>query len=120
MLARPARGVVDEDPVDRRGRLQARGCIDDVSGCDAFALLGAGVEADERLARGDGDANVQLEARVVRVQVRNRVADCKRGEHGARRVVLVGQGRAEDRYDRIADELLDRSAVVLDLLRTRA
>ena len=116
MLARPARGVVDEDPVDRRGRLQARSCIDDVTRCDAFALLRAGVEADERLARGDGDANVQLEARVVRVHVRNRVADCKRGEHGARRVVLVGQGRAEDRYDRIADELLDRSAVVLDLL----
>ena len=52
-------------------------------------------------------------------QIASRTASA--ATNGALGVVLVGDWRAEDRDDRIADELLDRAAEALDLgLRTRA
>ena len=41
--------------------------------------------------------------------------DRKRRPDRSLRVVLVHDGRAEDRHHRVADELLDRPAVTLDL-----
>ena len=48
--------------------------------------------------------------------LRDRVADGQGGEHGAGGIVLVRHRCAEDRDDRIADELLHRPAEALDLL----
>ena len=41
--------------------------------------------------------------------------DRERSTDGSLRVVLVRGGRAEERHDRIADELLDGAAVALEL-----
>ena len=43
------------------------------------------------------------------------VADRERCAHGPLGVVLVRDGRAEQRHHRVADELLDRAAVALEL-----
>ena len=43
------------------------------------------------------------------------VADGERGPNGALGVVLVRDRRAEERHDRVADELLDRAAEALEL-----
>ena len=48
------------------------------------------------------------------------VADRERRADGALRVVLVHDRRAEDGHDRIADELLDGAAVVLEHRRAPA
>ena len=48
--------------------------------------------------------------------VRRPVEDRERRADGALRVVLVRDGRAEDRHHRVADELLDGAAVALELL----
>ncbi len=48
------------------------------------------------------------------MQGADRVDQLERGADGALGVVLVGDGRAPDRHDRVADELLDRAAVQLD------
>jgi hypothetical protein len=45
---------------------------------------------------------------------------CKRGAHRALGVVLVRDGRAEDRHDVVADVLVDRPAEALDLLAEAA
>ena len=55
------------------------------------------------------DADLQLAVR------RERVANRERSAHGAFRIVLVRDRRAEDRHDRVADELLDRAAEALEL-----
>ena len=43
------------------------------------------------------------------------VADGKRRANGALRIVLVRQRRPEERHHGVADELLDRAAVALEL-----
>ena len=50
------------------------------------------------------------------VQLLDRLQDAEAGPDGPFGVVLVCHGRAEDGHDRVADELLDRAAVALDLL----
>ena len=102
------RRLADEDAVDRRRRLEARRRVDDVSrdhrlaGCDARAAR------DERLAAVHGDPYVDL-------RLRQRVADREGCAHCPLGVVLVGDWRAEDGHHRVADELLDRAAVALEL-----
>ena len=69
---------------------------------------GRGVERDEGLAGGDPDSQLEpfLECEVTD---RERRADCALG------VVLVRGRRAEERHDRVPDELLDGAAVALEL-----
>ena len=43
---RPVGRLVDDDAVDRRGALEASGCVDDVARGHALACVGAGVERD--------------------------------------------------------------------------
>ena len=74
---------------------------------DPLARARLGVERDERLAAVDRDPEVE--------RGRERVADRERGADGAFGVVLMRHRRAERGHDRIADELLDRSAESLDL-----
>ena len=50
------------------------------------------------------------------VQLLDRLQDAKAGADCALGVVLVCRRCAEDRHDRVPDELLDRAAVALDLL----
>ena len=83
--------------------------VDDVAGRHAFSRVGSRVERDERLARGDADAHLELTV------LGERFADRQRRPNGSLRVVLVRDRRAEDGHDRVADELLDRSAEALEL-----
>ena len=115
VACRAKRRVADDDRADRRRRLEARGRVDDVAGGDSLPLFGTGVEGNDRLARRDGATHGELQF-VLLVQVLDRVEDLQRGAHGAIRIVLVRGRRAEDGHDRVADELLDRAAEVLDLL----
>ena len=69
-------------------------------------------QRDERLAGVDGDANVDR-------RLSERVADRERRANSALRIVLVRDRSTEDGHDGVADELLDRAAVSLEL-RTRS
>ena len=112
---RPVGGLVDEDPVHRRRGLKAGARVDDVSGGHALALARAGGERDHGLAGRDADADVEAEGGIGRVELADRLADRERSAHAALGVVLVGQRGAEERHDRVADELLHGAAVALEL-----
>ncbi len=102
--------LVDEDPVGRGGGLQAGGGVDNVAGGHAFARLGARVQRDEGLARGDPDPHLEV-ARFL-----GPLSDRKCGADGALGVVLVRGRRPEERHHSVADELLDGAAVPLELV----
>ena len=70
---------------------------------------------DDHLAGRDPDPHLDLADRVLGVQRLDRVEDVERRADGALRVVLVGDRHAEVRDDRVADVLLDRAAVALEL-----
>jgi hypothetical protein len=99
----------DEDAVRGSGRLQAGRRVDDVARNHSFASLGAGVDADQRLAGVDGGANLE------RAVLDDAVADGERRTHRALGVVLVRERRAEDSHHRVADELLHRASALLEL-----
>ena len=111
---RAVRRLVDDDAVHRRGRLEARGGVDDVAGRHPLARGRAARRADERLAGRDPDPDLQLAV------VLGPVADRERGADGALGIVLVRDRRAEERHHRVADELLDGAAEALELARGRA
>ena len=106
----------DDDAAGRRRRLEAGGGVDGVTGDEPMAgcPVGtghlAGVDADPEL---EADTEVVLE---LAVQLGHGVAHLDRRAHRAKRVVLVQDGDAEDRHDRVADVLLDRAAVPLERL----
>jgi hypothetical protein len=107
-VARRAMGrLADEDAVHRGGGLEPRGGVDDVAGDDRLAGGDIGVECDERLARVDGRADLEI---------RRAVADRDRRQHRTNGIVLVRHGCAEDGHHSVADELLHRAAALLDLL----
>jgi hypothetical protein len=81
----------------------------DVRG-DAGQLLPGHVGRVRLVARVDADPELE---RIV--PARKRVADRQRRPDGALRVVVVRHRRAEDGHHRVADELLDRAAVALEL-----
>ena len=108
-LGRAERRLADEHAVDRRGRLQPRGGVDDVARDHALTRERLRAERDERLAGVDADADVQVLAALG-----DRVAHGERGAHGALGVVLVRRRRAEHRHHGVADELLDRAAEALE------
>ena len=58
---------------------------------------------------------MEVEGRIRFVQLLDGVAGGERGAHRALRVVLVRRGGAEDRHDRITDELFHGAAEALDL-----
>jgi hypothetical protein len=78
---------------------------------EAIPLADARVKGDERLARRDANAHLEPLA-----PLGERVADSERGADGALGVVLMRRRRPEQRHHRVADELLDRAAVALELL----
>ena len=72
-------------------------------------------EGDRRLA--GQDAGPGLDARA---QAADRVDQVEAGPDRPLGVVLVGDRRAPDRHDRVADELLDRAAVAADDVARRS
>ena len=69
----------------------------------------------QSLAGVDGDTDLQLELRIVAVQLIDGSAHRKAGSDRALRIVAVSHGRAEHGHHGIADELLDDAAERLDL-----
>ncbi len=108
-VGRPMSRSPDEHAIDGCRRLHAGRSVHDVAGDEGLALGRSGVERDESLAGVDGDADVQP-------VLDHRVAHGERRPNGALRVVLVRDGSAEDGHHGIPDELLDRPAVVLELV----
>ena len=114
-LRRAVRRGADEDPVHRRSRLDARRGVHHVTRDHRLALRRTGVERDERLAGRDPDAHMEVERVAPVVQRGDRLARGERGAHRSLGVVLVGGRGAVDRDDRVADELLDRASVSLEV-----
>src|SRR5439155_18769973 len=98
----------------RRSLFEASGGVDRVTGYES--LPGRDVAGDDltrvdACAVADRDSPAPLE---LFVQRRETLAHLDGGSDGAERVVLVDAGKAEDGHDRVADVLLDRSAVPLE------
>ena len=110
------RELADEDPAGRCRRLETRSRVHDVPGDHSLAELGTRVERDERLPRVHADPHLERERRIGLVHLRDRLLDRKSRSDRALGVVLVGDRRPEDRDDGVADELLDRAAVALELV----
>ena len=97
-----ARLGADEDLAGAGRLLEPRSDVDRVAGDERLALA-----ADDDLARVDADPRLQ-------VVLGDRSAHLRRGANRAERVVLVRSRNAEDRHHRVADELLDGTAVAFD------
>ena len=109
----------DEDPVDRRGRLDPRGGVHHVTRDHRLPCRGRRVDGDQRLAGRDADPHVEIERIVSLVQLRDGVAHSERCADGAFGIVLVRRRRAVDGDHGVADELLDRAAVALQVAPER-
>ncbi len=114
-LSRPIRRLVDEDAVGGRRGLQPRSGVDHVAGGHSLTLLRACIEPDECLAGGDPHPNVKLPRVVALVQLGDPLSDGQRSADGALGIVLAGGRRAKDGHHGVADELLHRAAVALEL-----
>jgi hypothetical protein len=112
MLGRAEGAGVDDDRAGLGRSLDAWGGVHHVPHRQRLALRDPG--PNERLAGGDADADVEREPGVGGGQLGDAVPH---GEGRAQRtlgIVLVGDRRAEERDDRVADELL-HGAVALEL-----
>jgi hypothetical protein len=105
---RAVRRLVHDHAVHGSRALQARRRVDDVAGCHPLAGVRSCVERHEHLPGSDPDP--QLER-----LLQGEVADRERRADGALGVVLVRRRSAEQGHDGIADELLHRAAVPLEL-----
>jgi hypothetical protein len=106
----PPRQLVDGDLTRRDLLLKARGDVHGRPGGERVA----GRPAGEHLARRKPDADLELDAELPLQSLAepcNRVPCLHCCAGGAKRVVLVCDGRAEDRHHGVADELLRRAAV---------
>ena len=112
-LGGPVGRLVDEDRVRRGCRLQPGCRVDDVAGHHSLALCRAGAERHDHLARRHADPNVQIA--LLQVQLGDRFPDGQRRADRPLGIVLVHHGRAEQGHDGVADELLDRAPVPLEL-----
>ena len=113
VLDEPLRLVAEQDLVRFRAFLEMCG---DVERCaeDEGRLARAG---DDHFARVDGDADGSFDVPAplrLLVHARDRETRVDGGPHRAQRVVLVSLRDAEEGHNRVADELLHRSAVRLD------
>ena len=88
----------------------AGGGIHDVAGSHSLTFQRSRCEHNECLPGVDGNSRPQLFAAVA-----HPVADRQGRAHRAFWIVLVGDGRAEQRHHRVADELLHRAAETLEL-----
>ena len=105
-LGRPSCRLADQDGPRLGRRLDPGGGIDQVAGNHAVALRAQG---HRRLA--GQHARARCQAGCV---FRDRRDEVEGGPHGPLGVVLVRDRCSPDRHDRVADELLHRSAVERD------
>ena len=108
-------GLVHEDPVHGGGRLEPGARVHHVARGHALALVRPSRERDHRFARGHADADVEAEARVGGVELAECIAGGERRPDGALGIVLMGERGAEERDDRVTDELLHGAAEALQL-----
>jgi hypothetical protein len=101
-FGRPEGRLADEDGSGGRRALEARGRVDEVTG--DHALVG-GTDRDRGLAGQDGRPGLDRGA-----ERPDGIDELEAGPDSPLGVVLVGERRAPDRHDRIADELLDHVA----------
>jgi hypothetical protein len=110
VVRRPIGGLSDEDAVDRRGRLEAGGRVDDIPGRHALPFRSPRAERDQRLAGVHRQSELELILLLA-----DPVKDRERRANGSLRIVLVSGRRAEERHHGVADELLDGAAEALEL-----
>ena len=101
--------LADEHAVHRRGSLESRRGVDHVAGGHPLPLGGPGTEQDERLAGVHRDAHLQV------VLLARPVPDGEGGSDRPQRVVVMRERSPEERHHRVADELLDGPAALLEL-----
>ena len=111
-------GLGDQDLAGRGGLLQPGGDVGRVAdgGVVHAQVVADGADHDE--ARVESHAHGQLGARPeagVRAAILQRTADLEGGHGRAAGVVLVGQRRAEQRHEAVAEELVDGALVAMDL-----
>ncbi len=111
--ARRTHGALAHGHAAGAGRALEPGCHVDGVAHDGVVLAdGAG----EHLSGVDADAQVEVDAvGQVLVDLDHRRLHAEPGADRALLVVLVGDGRAEDRHHVVADVLVDGAAVALDL-----
>ena len=108
---RPRRGA-DHDLTGERRGLQPLGRIHDVA---HRRVVAAGAQrSDEHLTGVDPDTQLRT-GTAIPVQLGHGALHLERAPNGAFGVVLVGDRRAEQRDERIADKLVDAAAVPLDV-----
>ena len=107
---RPVGRLARENSVHGGRGLHPCSRVDDVACDHRLAFRGAGADIDERLPGVDGDPHLKVGL------LRAPVTDRKRRPHRPLRIVLMRDGRAEDRHHRVADELLDGSSTALELV----
>ena len=112
-VPRRADGRLVEEDLARPGER-----LDPGRGRDRRPGQGQVVASRDRAARRDhlagGDPDPDLHRLGAVAQVAQRRSDRERGERRPDRVVVVGAGPAEDREDRVADELLARAVEAFD------
>ena len=89
--------------------MESRGRVHNIARGHAFSLRRPSSERDERLSGRDRDPELEC------FLLAHPVADDEGGPHRALGIVLVRNRRSEEGHHRIADELLDRPAVALEL-----
>ena len=102
-----------EEDLARLGRLlEAGGDVDRIARREGLALRGiAGDDLASVDAGADGDREPALALEVL-IERREPLTHLSGGADCSQGVVLVHDGNAEDGHDSVADELLDRSAVL--------
>ena len=105
-LRRALGRLPDEDRARLGRRLHARGGVDEVARDHPLPL-----GADRHSGLTGEDAGADLQGGIELGNGRDEVERCANGPLG---VVLLRDRRSPDRHHRVADELLDRSAVALD------
>ena len=103
--------LADQDLVRLCSLLEAGGDVDRVACCQPLLGTGDHLSGVDSGPHPQRDAVVALEFLVERAE---RVAELRCGAYRAQGIVLADRRYAEDGHDRVADELLERSAVPLD------
>ena len=110
----PIRRFADQDLARTRGLLETRRHVDWIA-CREHLLCH--LPGDDNLARIQSGAHLDLEpvrAAELGIEDAERIPHVGSRAHGAEGVVFANMLDPEDRHDRVADELLDRSPVRLD------
>ena len=108
---RPPCRISDEHRLRIGRTLHARGGVDEVAGDHA---LPGGAEIDRRLAGEHRGASAELGHPRLAAERADGGNELERRAYGALGIVLLRDGRAPDGHHRIADELLDDTAVATD------